>query len=122
MMSTSFEVGFCSVAALLNAERTFPAKTPKRWELISEYVLKSNNGADPYMVLGSGKKCLVFDSSAEHCKQLFIIISSQHDNMASFLKDQESIMFSDPSLHSSFKPIIILPRILNCCGHPIVIK
>ena len=132
IMMDSVKVTFNSVAALLNAEKHFPIKTPRRWQLVAEYVKKScilvsDNGEkalqidEPSMVVGCSKSFVNFDYSAEHCKHLFNLISKSHKHMLSYQHGYESIVYVDHSL-SAFKPLVLVPRILKCCGHAVTIK
>lgn len=88
-----FQVGYTSVAALLNAEKHFPPKTPKRWSLIAEYVKKASeevcgsgtvSAEEPIMILGSAKEPTMFQYKADHCKQLFTVLNSRHSHILSF--------------------------------------
>lgn len=68
------------VAALFNGEKCFPLKTPRRWQLVAEYVKKSvlcdndKECEDPVMIVGYSKSSVEFDYSPEHCKELFHVI------------------------------------------------
>lgn len=129
-MAIRFQVSFIEVVAVVEAEEHFPPKTPKRWHLIAEYTgkmndaLKEERGAlfgEPTMLLGSAASTVKFDCCAEHCKQLCAILSSSYKDVLRCAKQQASILFSDASL-SAFKPVVLLPKKLNCCGHPVSIK
>lgn len=126
-MSARFQVSFTSVAALIKAEKQFLQKTPKRWELIAEYVKKSTdvgsmeNAHEPHMILGFSKSLIEFHCSADHCKQLFYVLSASYKHILDYVDQLEEMLFSD-SLLAAFKPVILLPRILTCCGHPVSIK
>ena len=63
---------------------------------------------DATMVLGQTKCGLPtkFECSADHCKQLFKLLSSSFKETLS-LADYETVLFSDPSA-SAFKPLILL--------------
>lgn len=146
-MASCIEVSFTNVAALVNAEKHFPPRTPKRWNLIAEYVqqlsaaqgssTKSGSQAgssgttqqstakvkEATMVLGQAQRGILtkFECSADHCKQLFKLLSSSYNKILSLAEDYKTIIFSDPST-SAFKPLILLPTVQSCCGHPICIK
>ena len=80
MASTCFLTTITSVAAIISAEKSFPPKTPKRWNLIAQFVRKSNpeNSEEPQIVLGaSSKPPTKFIYSADHCKQLFSILNDK---------------------------------------------
>lgn len=127
MMALAFEVSFTQLAALLNGERCFPVKTPKRWQLIAEYVQKAvsdeeKTGNGAIMVIGCSKKTTTFQLTADHCKQLYSIVNASYKAMLNCTELQkDSILFTDPS-DSAFKPIVLLPRTLSCCGHAVFIK
>ena len=42
-MDICFQVSFVEVVAVVEAEKHFPHKTPKRWSLIAEYTMKMND-------------------------------------------------------------------------------
>ena len=127
-MVSCFEVPFTAVAALVDAEKHFPPKTPKRWDLIAEYVRKSNEAlkgstptvtAEPAMVLGNAAVTPTkFLFSNDHCKLLFAILNTTYKHLLGYADQQAAIIFSDPT----FKPVILLPRKLTCCGRPVYIK
>ena len=141
-MASCIEASFTDVAALVNAEKHFPPRIPKRWNLIAECVQKlraaqsSSNkcGAsetattqlkvkEATMVLGQAHRGgpMKFECSADHCKQLFKLLSSSYKEILSLAEDYQMTIFSDPSV-SAFKPLILLPTVQSCCGHPICIK
>jgi len=144
-MASCIEVSFTNVAALVNAEKHFPPRTPKRWNLIAEYVqkLSATQGSstkcgpgssettqqsaakvkEATMVLGQAQRGnpTKFECSADHCKQLFKLLSSSYNEILSLAEDYETLIFSDPST-SAFKPLILLPTVQSCCGNPICIK
>ena len=133
------------MAAVVNAEKHFPPRTPKRWYLIAECVQKLSaaqgsskkcgSGSpgttqqlaakvkEATMVLGQEQRGIPtkFECSADHCKQLFKLLSSSYSEILSLAADYETIIFSDPST-SAFKPLILLPTVESCCGRPIYIK
>ena len=146
-MASCIEVSFTNVAALVNAEKHFPPKTPKCWNLIAECVQKLSGAQGSSAKCGSGlsgtlttqrsaakvKEATIilgqvqrgipkkFNCSADHCKQLFKLLSSSYKDILSLAEDYETVIFSDPSA-SAFKPLILLPTVQSCCGHPISIK
>ena len=129
-MDICFQVSFVEVVAVVEAEKHFPHKTPKRWSLIAEYTMKMNDAlkkergvvcGEPTMLLGSGARTVKFCCCAEHCKQLCVILMSSYNHVLKCADQQGSILFSDPSL-SAFKTVVLLPKKVICCGHSVSIK
>ena len=129
-------ISFVETAALVHAEKHFPMKTPMRWQLIAEYVLKcipvlsgkpdaspDTAAPIPLMVLGNASSSTIarFQPTSEMCRNAFSIISSSHPELLCYAQHQADVAFSDPSL-SPFKPIILLPHVLHCCQKPVYIK
>ena len=131
MFSTMFSavnVTFVQVAALVYAENHFLARTPMRWVLIAEYVAKCmqelSTANDPLMVLGIKSSAMPadFHCSSDVCKNTFALISSHHPELVSYAQHQATVIFSDPSRMSAFKPVVLLPHVLSCCGKPVYLK
>ena len=129
-MDICFQVSFVEVVAVVEAEKHFPHKTPKRWLLIAEYTMKMNDAlkkercvvcGEPRMLLGSGARTVKFCCCAEHCKQLCAILMLSYNHVLKCADQQGSILFSDPLL-SAFKPVVLLPKKVICCGHSVSIK
>ena len=137
-MTRAVSILFIETAALVYAEKHFPMKTPMRWQLIAEYVLKcipvfsgkpvsrdevgsSTAPIVPLMVLGNASSSTRFQCTSEMCRNVFAIISSSHPELLCYAQHQAEVAFSDPSI-SPFKPIMLLPHVLQCCGKPIYIK
>ena len=127
-MATFISISFIETAALVYGEKHFPAKTPRRWHLIAEYVLRnvsnfSKETTEAHFCLGQqgSTSTLPFESTAEICKSTFSIISNYHQELLQYTKHQTEILFSDPSL-SAFKPLILLPSILRCCERPVYLR
>ena len=130
-MMRSVKISFVQTAALVHAEKHFPMKTPRRWQLIAEFVAKcvpampgSNDAARvPLMVLGSPSSAIPteFQCTPDMCKNSFVLISNHHPELLSYAQYQAKVAFSDPSL-SAFKPVVFLPHVLSCCGKPVYLK
>lgn len=132
IMIRTMKISFAETAALVHAEKHFPAKTPLRWHLIAEYVAKCVPALNskqteltnpPLMIIGipsSSVQCL-FQATPDMCKTAFGLLSTCHPQLLNYSKCQAEVAFSDPSL-SAFKPIVLLPSILSCCGRPVLIR
>lgn len=135
-MMRAVSISFIETAALVYAEKHFPIKTPMRWQLIAEYVLKcvpvlskpvsleagATTAPIPLLVLGRANANSLtstrFQCTPEMCRNVFTIISTSYPELLSYAHHQAEVAFSDPS----FKPVVLLPNVLNCCGKPIYIK
>jgi hypothetical protein len=127
-MFRSVKISFVQTAALVHAEKHFPLKTPLRWQLIAEFVAKcvpvESKATAPLLILGgiqSSAKPTEFQCSPNVCKNSFALISTYHPELLSYAQYQANIVFSDPSL-SAFKPVVLLPHMLTCCGKPVYLK
>lgn len=60
----------------------------------------------------------MFHCTPDMCKNSFGLISTCHPEIRSYAEYQASVCFSDPSL-SVFKPVVLLPHMLNCCAKPV---
>ena len=123
------QVSFVEVVAVVEAEKHFPHKTPKRWSLIAEYMMKMNDAlkkergvvcGEPTMLLGSGARTVTFCCCAEHCKQLWCDSDVELQPCSEVCRSARINLCSDPSL-SAFKPVVLLPKVI-CCGHSVSIK
>ena len=126
-MFRSVKISFVQTAALVHAEKHFPLKTPLRWHLIAEFVAKCvpvvSKATAPLLILGvqSSAKPTVFHCTPDMCKNSFGLISTCHPELLSYAEYQASVAFSDPSL-SAFKPVVLLPHMLNCCAKAVYLK
>ena len=75
----------------------------------------------PLMVLGNASSSIRFQCTLEMCRSVFAIISSSYPELLCYAQHQAEVAFSDPSM-SPFKPIMLLPHVLQCCGKPVYIK
>ena len=136
-MTHAVSISFIETAALVYAEKHFPMKTPVRWQLIAEYVLKCTpvlSGKPeshevgpatapivPLMVLGNVSSSIHFQCTSEMCRSVFAIISNSYPELLCYAQHQAEVAVSDPSM-SPFKPIILLPHVLQCGGKPVYIE
>ena len=127
-MFSAVKLTFVQAAALIYAENHFPARTPKRWGLIAEFVAKCmqelSTANNPVMVLGIKSSAIPtnFQCSSDVCKNTFALISSHHPELVSYAQHQAQVIFSDPSRLSAFKPVVLLPHVLSCCGKPVYLR
>ena len=95
---------FLQTVVLVYGEKHFPAKTPRRWHLIAEFVGKFTSEV-PHNVAVSicigaqddSETVVPFQSSADLCRLSFGLIASNHPQLLSFAECQASILLSDPS-------------------------
>lgn len=75
---------FTAVAVVVEAEKHFHPKTPKRWTLVMEYTKQMNDGekgalsAEATVGLSSAVTTAKFECYAEHCEVPFMILSSSY--------------------------------------------
>ena len=108
LMMRAVSISFVETAALVHAEKHFPMKTPMRWQLIAEYVLKcipvlsGKLGASPdiaasipLMVLGNASSSTTarFQPTSEMCRNAFSIISSSHPELLCYAQHQASYFY-----------------------------
>ena len=110
-MAAYLEVTFFNVTALVNAEKHFPPRTPRRWNLIAEcaqklsatchqcsHTLSDVSAAitnEATMVLGQSTQRgtpVKFECSADHCKQLFILLNSSYKEIVTIADDHETAL------------------------------
>ena len=126
-MFRSVKISFVQTAALVHAEKHFPLKTSLRWQLIAEFVAKCvpvvSKATAPLLILGiqSSAEPTEFQCTPDMCKNSFALISTNHSELLSYAQYQANVAFSDPSL-SAFKPVVLLPHMLTCCGKPVYLK
>ena len=100
-MASCIEASFTNVAALVNAEKHFSPRTPKRWNLIVQKLSAASNKC-------SGASETVESDGSNYGSKL---LSSSYIEFSRRLA-----VFSDPSV-SAFKPLILLPTVQSCCAH-----
>ena len=124
-MSRRFRISFVEVASVIQAVNHFPPSTPKRWNLISQFVRISSGSCVvetlPTMELGSGATAIAFDRTEEHCKEAYQLLQSCSPAIFQYARVQAEVLFEDAS-HSAFKPIILLPGKMECCGKKVYIR
>ncbi len=125
----SMKIPVVAIPTLITAEKHFPAKTPLKWHLVSQFVIKGCAiGGDAcqrllYVTIGgdSSNPAVEFDGTHSHCKTAHALLCSHHAELIEFHKQQHSIAFSDAS-NSSFKPLILVPPTQTCCGKALLVR
>ena len=76
-MGSRWKINFIQLMSLIHASRHFPVNTPKRWCLISQFVVCASKGyADDILLseVGEGQEITEFQGSEEHCKVVHDIL------------------------------------------------
>lgn len=124
------KIPFVAIPTLISAEKHFPAKTPLRWHLVSQFVSKGCAvGGDAcqrvlYVTIGNDScdaAAVEFNGTHAHCKTAHALLCSHHAELMEFHEQQHSIAFSDSS-NSSFKPLVLVPPTQTCCGKVLLVR
>lgn len=67
------------------------------------------------------EKAFTFDGSEGHCKELYSILQLQSPALFQQHVRLEDALFSDGT-KSGFKPLILLPGQMECCGKKVLIR
>lgn len=105
--------------SLLFGVGDFPEGTPNRFELVAEFVRSQTreiNTATPSVCLGGsdrkdGKHLHLTDKT--NCRTVFKVLQAKYPSLLQW--DLNSRLFKK-SGRSAFKPVILLPTKMQCCG------
>ena len=129
-MLRSIKLTFSALSAIIYAEKHFPERTPRRWQLIADLVKKasvyeqaesSSKTATAYITIGEGNTIIDFDYSYIHCKTSHGLLTAYHPDLIDFYEKQSTIIFSDPT-RCPFKPLILLPPVQSCCDKSLCVR
>ncbi len=120
----SMQLTFTRLTSLVYAFKHFPEYTPKRWELVSQFVRRcegDSSDTDPFVTIGNGGTMTTFEATAHCCRLACRILVEKHPHLLSYAQEQASILFADKD-RTPFKPIVLLPGRTQCCGRKIIIR
>ena len=118
-------LSFSQLKSLVFALEHFPEKTPLRWSLIAKYVgeskfddkIKIRIGGTLKPKSGEAEK---FNPTPDQCKTVSQWLTKNHPELLESYDEREP--FFKWSEKDAFKPIVLLPRKLTCCGSSINIR
>ena len=64
---------------------------------------------------------VTFDGSEGHCKDLYTLLQSQIPDVFQQNKRLKDVLYTDGT-KSGFKPLVLLPGRMVCCGKKVVIR
>ena len=123
-MGRRCKINFIQLTSLIHASRHFPVNTPKRWCLISQFVIRASEGyADDILLseVGEGREITEFQGSEEHCKAVHNILVKNDCDVFDYASAHAELLFED-NCRTGFKPVILLPGKTNCCAKRICIR
>ncbi len=126
MSSCRMQLPFTLLTSLVYAFKHFPECTPKRWELVAEYLRRYSetsecSSEDPMIEIGDGRKLTDFEATAHCCRLACRVLVEKHHHLLSYAEEQAEILYTDKG-RTSFKPIVMLPGRMECCGHKVIIR
>ena len=62
-----------------------------------------------------------FDGSEGHCKELYSVIEQGNPEIFEKKRKRDDALLSDGS-KSGFKPLVLLPGQMECCGKKVVVR
>ena len=118
-------LSFSQLKSLLFALEHFPEKTPLRWSLIAKYVSESKVEDKTKIRIGGSLKSKSgeeeeFNPTPEECKTVSQWLTKNHPQLLESFDESEP--FFKWSEKDAFKPIVLLPSKLKCCGSSITIR
>lgn len=118
-------LSFSQLKSLLFALEHFPEKTPLRWSLIAKYVSESKVEDKTNIRIGGSLKSKSgeveeFNPTPEECKTVSQWLTKNHPQLIESFDESEP--FFKWSEKDAFKPIVLLPSKLKCCGSSITIR
>lgn len=123
-MGRRWKINFIQLTSLIHATRHFPVNTPKRWCLISQFVIRASEGYAHDILLsevGEGRETAEFQGSEEHCKAVHDILVKNACDIFEYASAHARLLFED-SCRTGFKPVLLLPGKTNCCAKKICIR
>ncbi len=121
----SLQLTFTRLTSLVCAYKHFPESTPKRWELVAEFVRRcvgDTSDEDPLISIGNaGGNSTEFEPTAHCCRLACRVLVQNHPHLFSYFEKQANALFADKG-RTSYKPIVLLPGQLECCGRKIMIR
>jgi len=128
-MSTSerrtwWKINVLQLNALVHAVDSFPPNTPKRWSLVSQLVCLGTNVTSSLTVevgAGGGSSCTIFDGSEDHCKGLYLTLLQNSPDIFQHRQQLTEQLFQDGT-KSAFKPLVLLPGQMECCGRKVHLR
>jgi len=64
---------------------------------------------------GGGSSCTIFDRSEDHCKGLYLTLQQNSPDIFQHCQQLTEQLFQDGT-KSAFKPLVLLPGQMECCG------
>ncbi len=118
------KIPFVAIPTLISAEKHFPAKTPLRWHLVSQFVSKGcavgGNACQRvlYVTIGNDScdaAAVEFNGTHAHCKTAHALLCSHHAELMEFHEQQHSRTLQ--ILHSShlFSFLPLRHAVGKCC-------
>lgn len=89
------------------------------WHLLDQAYLHSFNNYFLYVA----RKVVIcaFDGSEIHCKELYSVLQQSNPGIFDQTKRLDTALLSDGT-KSGFKPLVLLPGRMECCGKKVVIR
>ena len=118
-------LSFSQLKSLAFALEHFPEKTPLRWTLIAKYVSESKFKDKTKIRIGGSLKSKSgdaeeFNPTPEECKTVSQWLTKNYPELLESYDESEP--FYKWSEKDAFKPIVLLPSKLTCCGCSITIR
>lgn len=104
----------------------FPESTPKRWELVADFVCHSEldrSFLGPEVTVGNDGtgKLSKFEATANCCRLAYRILLEKHPQLLSITEQLTRVLYTDRN-RTPFKPIVLLPRKMYCCEKKLIIR
>ena len=118
-------LSFSQLKSLLFGLEHFPEKTPLRWPLIAKYVSEVKSQDKTKIRIGGSLKpksgdAEEFRNTPEECKTVAQWLTKNYPTLLESVDETEP--FFNGSEKDAFKPIVLLPLKLSCCGSCVTIR
>ena len=118
MSLCSTQLSFSQLTSLLYAFKHFPESTLKRWELVADFVHRSEmDGSFFGQEVTVGK----FEATANCCRLAYRILLVKHHQLLSITEQLTRVLYTDRN-RIPFKQIVLLPGKMYCCETKLIIK